>query len=106
MATFRPGTSTSGTREINGLMEAWKFYESAINIMKTMGNTHGQALCYAKLGVMYQSQSQYNKAREYREKALAINIEIGNRNREASNYRNLGTLFRSLGQYDKAREYH
>ena len=76
MATFRPGTSTSGTREINGLMEAWKFYESAINIMKTMGNTHCQALCYAKLGVMYQSQSQYNKAREYREKALAINIEI------------------------------
>ena len=32
------------------LMEAWKFYESAINIMKTMGNIHGQALCYAKLG--------------------------------------------------------
>ena len=93
MATFRPGTSTSGTREINGLMEAWKFYESAINIMKTMGNTHGQALCYTKLGVMYQSQSQYNKAQEYREKALAINIEIGNRNREASNYGNLGTLF-------------
>ena len=46
-------------------MEAWKFYESAINIMKTMGNTHGQALCYAKLGVMFQSQSQYDKAREY-----------------------------------------
>ena len=32
------------------LMEAWKFYESAINIMKTMGNIHGQALCYANLG--------------------------------------------------------
>ena len=85
-------------------MEAWKFYELVINIMKTMGNTHGQALCYAKLRVMFQSQSQYNKAREYREKALAINKEIGNRNREASNYGNLGTLFRSLGQYDKARQ--
>ena len=60
----------------------------------------------AKLGVMFQSQSQYNKAREYQEKALAINIEIGNRNREASNYGNPGTLFESLGQYDKAREYH
>ncbi|RMX41716.1 hypothetical protein pdam_00025261 [Pocillopora damicornis] len=33
-------------------MEAWKFYESAINIMTTIGNTHGQALCYSKLGLM------------------------------------------------------
>ena len=86
-------------------MEAWKLYESAINIMKTMGNTHGQALCYAKLGVMFQSQSQYNKAREYREKALAIRIEIGSRNGEASSYGNLGTLSHSLDRCDKAREY-
>ena len=87
------------------LMEAWKFYESAINIMKTMGNIHGQALCYAKLGIMFQSHSQYDKAREYQEKALAIRIEIGDRDGEATSYGNLGTLFQSLGQYDKAREY-
>ena len=87
------------------LMEAWKFYESAINIMKTMGNIHGQALCYAKLGKMFQSHSQYDKAREYQEKALAIRIEIGDRNGEATSYGSLGALFHSLGQYDKAREY-
>ena len=87
-------------------MEAWKFYESAINIMKTMGTHMARHYVYANLGVMFQSQSQYNKAREHQEKALVINIEIGNRNREASNYGNLGTLFQSLGQYDKAREYH
>ena len=87
------------------LTEAWKFYESAINIMKTMGNIHGQALCYAKLGEMFQSHSQYDKAREYQEKALAIRIEIGDRDGEATSYGNLGTLFQSLGQYDKAREY-
>ena len=89
----------------NKLKEAWKFYESAINIMKTMENTHGQATCYAKLGQMFQSHSQYDKALEYQEKALAIRIEIGDRNGEATSYGNLGTLFQSLGQYDKAREY-
>ena len=89
----------------NKVMESWKLYESATKIMKTMGNTHGQALCYAKLGVMLQSYSQYDKAREYQEKALAINIEIGDKDGEATNYGNLGTLFQSLAQYDKAREY-
>ena len=52
--------------------------------MKMMGNTHGQALCYAKLGVMFQSLGQYNKAREYQEKALAITIEIGDKYGEAA----------------------
>ena len=88
------------------LMEACKFYESEINIMTTIGNTHGQALCYSKLGVLFQSYCQYDKAREYLEKALAIKIEIGDRHGEASSYGNLGTLFQSLGQYDKAREYY
>ncbi|CAH3131573.1 unnamed protein product [Pocillopora meandrina] len=86
-------------------MEAWNFYESAINIMKTIGDTHGQGVCYIKLGKMFQSLNQYDKAREYQEKALAITIEIGDRYGEATNYGNLGTLFQSLGHYDKAREY-
>ena len=85
--------------------EASEFYESAIKVMKMMGNTHGQALCYAKLGVMFQSLGQYYKAREYQEKALAIKKEIGGRDEEAAIYGNLGTVFHSLGQYNKAQEY-
>ena len=90
----------------NRLMEAWKFYESAINLMKTIRNTQGQARCYKNLGTMFQSLRQYDKAREYQEKALAISMEIGDRDGEAKSYGNLGTLFQSLGHYDKAREYH
>ena len=85
--------------------EASEFYESAIKVMKMMGNTHDQALCYAKLGVMFQSLGQYYKAREYQEKALAIKKEIGGRDEEAAIYGNLGTVFHSLGQYNKAQEY-
>ncbi|XP_066016680.1 tetratricopeptide repeat protein 28-like [Pocillopora verrucosa] len=87
------------------LMEAWRFYESAINIMKTMENRHGEASSYGNLGTLFRSLGQYDKAREFQEKALAINIEIGDRDGEATSYGNLGTLFQSLGQYDKAREY-
>ena len=86
-------------------MEAWKLYESALNIMKTIGNTQGQAQCYRSLGTTLQSLGQYDKAREYLEKALAIDTGIGNRDGEATSYGNLGTLFHSLSQYDKAREY-
>ncbi|CAH3131564.1 unnamed protein product [Pocillopora meandrina] len=105
-------------------MEAWKFYESAINIMKTIGDTHGQGVCYIRLGKMFQSLNQYDKAREYQDKALAIRIEIGDRDGEATSYGNLGTLegigdrsgeaadYRHLGlisckrgEYDKAQEY-
>ena len=65
-------------------MEAWKFYESALNIMKTIGNTKGQAQCYRSLGTTLQSLGQYDKAREYLEKALAIDTGIGNRDGEAT----------------------
>ena len=67
-------------------MEAWKFYESAINIMKTIGDTNGQVVCYKRLGTMFQSLNQYDKARECQERALAITIEIGNRHGEATIY--------------------
>ena len=89
----------------NRLMEAWKLYESAINLMKTIGNTQGQARCNENLGTTFQSLGHYDKAREYQEKALAIRIEIGDRHGEATSYGNQGTLFQSLGQYDKARKY-
>ena len=68
-------------------MEAWKFYESAIDIMKTIGDKHGQVVCYKRLGTMFQSLNQYDKARECQERALAITIEIGNRHGEANNLR-------------------
>ena len=87
------------------LTEAWKFYESAINIMKMVGNRDGQVLCYAKLGAMLLSHSKYDKARECLEKALAITTEIGDREGEAIIYRGLGNLFQSICKYDKAREY-
>ena len=38
-------------------MEAWNFYESAINIMKTIGDTHGQGVCYIRLGKMFQPRN-------------------------------------------------
>ncbi|PFX22987.1 Tetratricopeptide repeat protein 28 [Stylophora pistillata] len=89
----------------NNLVEAAKFYEVAKNIMKVIGDAEGEATCYGKLGTLFQSLSQYNKAREYQEKALVIRKNFGDRNGEAVSCEKLGELFHFLGQYGKAREH-
>ena len=60
---------------------------------------------YGNLGTVFQSLSDYAKAKEHHEKALAITKEIGDRKGEATCYANLGTAFQPLGDYVRAKKY-
>ena len=86
-------------------VEAKEFYESAINIMKTISDQREESVANANLGNVCYSLGEYGKAKEYLEKALAMTKEIGDRNGEARAYGNLGSVFDSLGEYGKAKEY-
>ena len=54
---------------------------------------------------MYQSVSEYEKAREHIEKSLAMQKEIGDRNGEATCCGKLGIVYQLVGEYKKAREH-
>ena len=92
-------------RAQNNLLEARKFYESAIKIMKTNDNTQIVWLCYEEMGTLLHSIGEYDQCKSYLEKGLALSMDICDRHGEAISCANLGTLFQSLGKYDKAREY-
>ena len=58
-----------------------------------------------KLGIVFQSRGNYDKAQDYYKKALAIRLEIAHREGEAADDGNLGRLFDLLGEHDKAQEH-
>ena len=86
-------------------VEAGKFYEKAIKIMRESGNRRGEAAAYSNLGVVFSSLGEYNKAKQYLDKALTITIEFADKEGEANCYGNLGTVSSSLGEYGKGKEY-
>ena len=48
------------------------YFQKALAITKEIGDKQGEAKCYAKLGVVFQSLGKYVKAEEYLEKAVSI----------------------------------
>ena len=86
-------------------VEARKFYERAIKIMKTNDDERGKAICYGGLAALLYSFGEYDKCKKYLEKARAIRKQIGDRVGEAVYYRELGGLSILRGNYDKAQEY-
>jgi len=48
------------------------YCQKALAITKEIGDKQGEATCYAKLGVVFQSHGKYVKAEEYLEKAVSI----------------------------------
>ena len=89
-------------------LEAAGIFESAIKIMKEIGNREMEAKGYHVLGLVFQSLCEYQRANENYAKALAINMEIGDRARVvlAIVYGNIGTVLKSNGEYHKAKEYY
>ena len=86
-------------------VEAKELYESAIKLMKAIGERKAEAMAYGKLGAVSSLLCKYQKAKEYLEKGLAIRIDIGDRRGEGVAYNSLGCVFDSLGEYKKAKEY-
>ena len=86
--------------------EAKKLFESVVAINKTIGLKSEEAITYGRLGCVFESLGEYNKAKEHHWKALAIATEIGDREGEGVCYGNLGNVFKSLGEYQKAKEYY
>ena len=84
---------------------AARILESAIKIMKEIGNREMEAKGYHMLGLVFQSLCEYQRANENYAKALAINMEIGDRAQVATIYGNIGTVLQSLGECHGAKEY-
>ena len=85
--------------------KAKKYYDNALTVCQENGDQRGEALCYSKLGEVFDSLGEYGKAKEYFEKALVIVQNIGDQNGVGITYCNLGRAFHSLGEYGKCKEY-
>jgi tetratricopeptide (TPR) repeat protein len=59
-----------------------------------------------RLGVTYNSLSQYQRAIDYYQQALPIFHQVGDHNGEAGALNNLGAVYDSLGQYQRAIDYY
>ena len=74
-------------------------------LFRECGERDEEAAISLQLAALYQSQSEYEKAKELYMKALTITIETGDKDLEALAYVNLGAIFHSLSEYVKAKEY-
>ena len=88
------------------IAEAKKLFESVVAINKTICLKSEEAITYGRLGCVFESLGEYNKAKEHHAKALAIATEIDDREGEGVCYGNLGNVFESLSEYQKAKEYY
>jgi CHAT domain-containing protein/Tfp pilus assembly protein PilF len=81
-------------------------YETALELVREIGDRRGEARALGNLGVVYGSLGDYAKARDYHERHLELARALGDRAGEARALGNLGVVYGSLGDYAKARDYH
>ena len=67
-------------------------------LLRECGEREKEAGMSLKQAALYQSQNEYEKAKELYMKALSISMEIGDKEKEASSYGRLAKMFASLGE--------
>jgi len=70
------------------------------------GETLRKATILHRLGFVYDSIGQPEKALDYYNRALSIRQEVGDRSGEAATLNNLGAVYYSIGQPEKALDYY
>ena len=89
----------------DGVSKDIEYHKKHLKIAKQIGDRDGEGRAYGKLGNVYQSLGDYQKALEYHEKHLKIAKEIGDRAGEGQACGNLGNAYLSMGDYQKAIDY-
>ena len=87
---------------------ALKYYNRALHIAEKNNDSIDIGSSYNNIGVVYQTQSDYNKALEFHNKALTIwKAKLGEEGiNVAISYNNIGSVYSHKGDYDKALDFY
>ncbi|MFA6222226.1 MAG: CHAT domain-containing tetratricopeptide repeat protein [Desulfomonilaceae bacterium] len=80
-------------------------YEEALKIFEGVESDKRKGFTLNKIGSVYKSWGQRQKALEYYEKALAINQKLGDAKAEGATLDNIGWVYQSWGKHQNAIEY-
>ena len=86
--------------------ESMKYAQLALETATKLDWKKGIANANNRIGVSYQSKSDFPKALEYFDKALKIRKEIGDKSGAANTIGNIGYTYKSLSDYPKALGYY
>jgi tetratricopeptide (TPR) repeat protein len=80
-------------------------YEQSLAIFRELSDQANVARSLHQLGVLYQAQREYSRARDCYEQSLAIKQKLDNRAGVAISLHNLGRLFEEEGAHEQAVRY-
>ncbi|MDQ3047678.1 MAG: tetratricopeptide repeat protein [Bacteroidota bacterium] len=86
--------------------EAIKYYNQALEIMKSNNDKNGMATELVNIGMIFRQEGNISKALEYYHNALRIQLETGDKNGMAASYNNIGYIFDSQGESANALNYY
>lgn len=86
--------------------EAFKYYEIALNIRRTIDSRTGEAATLNNIGILYDELGQKQKALEYYEKALRLLSNTEDQGGEADILNNIGHVYEDFGRRQEALEYY
>ena len=90
----------------DSLLRAVEVYQEALDIFERLASQQEKADVLLRLGFVYNSIGEKDKALEHYEQALPIFREVGNRFGEAATLNNIGLIYDSIGEKSKALEYY
>ncbi|MCB8982188.1 MAG: tetratricopeptide repeat protein [Ardenticatenaceae bacterium] len=77
-------------------------YETALAILRELGNRAGEGTTLNNIGLVYKSQGRYELALTTYEVALAIRREVRDRAGEGTTLNNIAGVYQSQGRYEEA----
>ncbi len=92
--------------DLENKQRALEYYNRALKISVTLGNSRELARTLNNLGWIYSELEDTERALSYFEQALKVSREIGDDKREASTLNGLGWLYNGQGNKELAREYY
>lgn len=87
---------------ISDYPHAMKYYQSALEISKSIGDKGTTASCYNNIGSLYTVQGNYPMALEFYQQSLSLCEQLGNQYYIAVINANIGELYLKQGDYNKA----
>jgi serine phosphatase RsbU (regulator of sigma subunit) len=89
-------------RSTDKFLKALDAFTKSLKIKEESGDKFGTASCLINIGVIHDSQGNYEKAITYNTKSLIIAEEIGSKHTLAVSSNNLGKTYLNQGKYNKA----
>lgn len=86
--------------------EALAYFQSSIDLNKTIKNKVGISSCYNAMGIVYYYMGDQEQSIAFYKKSLQIDQEIGTLKDISISLVNLGSAYSELGNYDEAISYY